>query len=389
MGAGHLNPARFEALLDANPGLAEVELSNYGEMFLNPGLTEILRAAYSRQVVLHADNGVNLNHAPDEVLAALVQYRMRSLTVSIDGASQESYSRYRVRGEFEMVLGNIRKLNEYKRQQQTVFPMVCWQFIVFGHNEDELAAARKMAAELGMSFRPKISWDDDVSPVRNRDLVRIQTGLPGTRQEHYQATGTAYLRDICHQLWQSPVLNWDGRVMGCCRNYWGDFGGNAFDDGLEAALRSPGLEHARRMLMGQAEAMPEVPCTTCDLYQTMRQDGSWIGKRELVAGAGSVILGIVIDEGRTEATHCDVFVSPGGVDRLKLASPPAAQRYRIGDQQRIAVAIPAGVEHTVYALPKRLDPSYRKRYPALPAVTVTVTAEARPGLKDVVVRLGG
>jgi len=36
------------------------------------------------------------------------------------------------------------------------------------------------------------------------------------------------MRGICHQLWHAPVLNWDGRVMGCCRNFWSDFGGKRF-----------------------------------------------------------------------------------------------------------------------------------------------------------------
>jgi len=70
MGARHLDPDKFEALLNANPQLLEVELSTYGEMFLNPQLGDILRIAHECSVVLHADNGVNLNHAPDQTLAA-------------------------------------------------------------------------------------------------------------------------------------------------------------------------------------------------------------------------------------------------------------------------------------------------------------------------------
>ncbi len=97
MGAGHLDPAAFERLLEANPSVQEVELSNYGEMFLNPKLRELLRIAFEHRVVLHADNGTNLNHASEETLEALVRYRFRSLSVSIDGASPETYSRYRVK----------------------------------------------------------------------------------------------------------------------------------------------------------------------------------------------------------------------------------------------------------------------------------------------------
>ncbi len=43
-------------------------------------------------------NGVNLNHARDEVLEGLVKYRVRGVKCSIDGASPETYRVYRIRG---------------------------------------------------------------------------------------------------------------------------------------------------------------------------------------------------------------------------------------------------------------------------------------------------
>jgi MoaA/NifB/PqqE/SkfB family radical SAM enzyme len=391
MGAGHLDAGEFQVLLDRNPELLEVELSNYGEMFLNPRLQDILRIAFERNVVLHADNGVNLNHAPEETLEALVRYRFRSMTVSIDGASAESYGRYRVHGDFERVIGHIRKINEYKRRHSTAFPILSWQFIVFGHNEHEIAAAKRMAAELGMTFRPKISWDDDVSPVRNPELVRIQTGLRPTREEHYRATGTNYLRPICYQVWHSPVLNWDGRVMGCCRNFWGEFGGNAFRDGLAESLEGPGLQRARRMLMGRDEPTSGVPCTTCELYLDMKRDGNWITEKELdrAADRPGVTAGIVIEAGNSEATHADVFMAPGSLNRLLVANPPAAQRHRIGDQQAVVFVLEPGREYTVYALPKRLDPAFRIHYPAIEPVTLSITVARRPIVQEFRVKLDG
>ncbi len=173
------------------------------------------------------------------------------MTVSIDGASAETYAQYRKKGDFERVIGNVRKLNEWKKHYNSGFPYLTWQFIVFGHNEHEIAAARKMAGELGMQFRSKLSWDDDVSPVRNRELVTVETGSSATtRSEYYTATGKDPGRSICYQLWNAPVLNRDGRVMGCCRNFWGDFGSNAFEEGLVASVNTRKLRYAREMLTG-------------------------------------------------------------------------------------------------------------------------------------------
>src|SRR5579862_4883304 len=84
LGAGHLKLADFESLLDRNPQIAHVELSNYGEMFLNPRLAEILACAFERKVTVSGSNGANLNFASEDALDALVRYRVRAITCSID-----------------------------------------------------------------------------------------------------------------------------------------------------------------------------------------------------------------------------------------------------------------------------------------------------------------
>jgi radical SAM family protein len=379
MKPGHLDPAAFQSLLDANPHLTDVELSNYGEMFLNPKLTELLRIAYDRGVVIHADNGVNLNHASPETLESLVRYRVRSMTVSIDGASAETYAQYRRKGNFDRVIDHITQINEFKSKHRSMFPLLVWQFIVFGHNEHEIEAARSKAAELGMRFKPKISWDDDFSPVRDPELVQIRAGLHSTREDHYKATGAAYTRAICHQLWNAPVLNWDGRVMGCCRNFWGDFGADAFRDGLSASLETPKLQQAREALMGRAPMDSEIPCATCDLFQTMERDGNWIAPSEVTpSGNPSILTSIVPVRGTSPATHVDIFVAPGHeVNRLLLARSPQATRIELGLVAGALVSLPAA-DYMVYALPKQLDPTYRKQYPALPPVTMPIRVSERP-----------
>jgi hypothetical protein len=287
LGAGHLKLADFEALLDRNPQIAHVELSNYGEMFLNPQLPEILACAFERQVAVSGSNGVNLNFAREEALEAVVKYRVRSLTCSIDGASEETYSRYRVNGNLTRVLGHIDKIREYRARQGSAFPLLDWQFVVFGHNEHEVPAARAMAAARGMNFVPRLSWDAGYSPVRNAGLVRLETGLPGaTREEYQERRGAAYTRDICFQLWNAPVVNWNGALLGCCVNYWADFGANVFTAGLAEAMANPRLEYARRMLTGEAEARDGIPCSTCDQYLDLRKRQDWLTPEEIQQHSG-------------------------------------------------------------------------------------------------------
>jgi MoaA/NifB/PqqE/SkfB family radical SAM enzyme len=382
LGAGHLSVENFEALLKANPHLREVELSNYGELFLNPRLPDILRIAHERGVSLHANNGANLNHASDAALDALVRYRMQSMTVSIDGASAETYAKYRKKGDFDRVLSHIQKINRLKKDQSSAYPILNWQFIVFGHNEHEIDAARKKAAELGMGFVTKISWDDAVSPIQNRQLVQLQTQRPVvSREEYYKATGRDYMRHICYQLWHAPVLNWDGKVLGCCRNFWGDFGANSFQEGLEESLESEPIQHARAMLQGKAEPRPDVPCTTCDLYLRVRADKSWITREELekTAPASGHLLGIVVNGEGAEATHVDLFLRPGKhVEPTLFLRPPQAVRLDVRRSPTLHVKLRDPGEYLLYVLPRKLEQDGRSSPSALKPFTVPVSIQERP-----------
>lgn len=280
VGLSALKLADFVKLIDDNPWVGRVELSNYGEVFLNRDLLDIFRHAYERNVTLEIANGANLNHVKDDVLEGLVRYRVAKLACSIDGASQGTYARYRVRGNYERAIGNIRRINHFKRVHGLELPLLTWQFIAFGHNEHEIPAAKELAAELGMSFYVKLNWDPDYSPVVDEDAIRKATGTgAATRAEFREKSGSDYQGLICEQLWSNPQINWDGKVLGCCRNFWGEFGGNAFHDGLKPSLNHEKLSYAREMLEGRKPARDDIACTTCEIYEQRKTAKEWFKPR--------------------------------------------------------------------------------------------------------------
>lgn len=279
VGSGFLRFKDFQKIIDENLWLEQIELSNYGEMFLNPELLDIIKYAYEHHVVLTADNGVNLNHVKREVLEGLVKYKFGSMSLSIDGASNDTYPIYRVRGNYDAVMANVKTINLFKAQYHSEYPQLKWQFIVFGHNIHELPAAKALAKKLNISFRPKLSWDSESFPIKNEDkkLLAKYFGV-ASREEYREKFGVDYMRGICYQLWDIPQINWDGKVLGCCRNFWGDFGGNAFTDGLLASLNNDKFNYARGMLLGRHAARDDIPCSTCGLYLDMKKTGKWLDR---------------------------------------------------------------------------------------------------------------
>ena len=134
-----------------------------------------------------------------------------------------------------------------------------------------------MASDLGMSFHPKLSWDPDFSPIKDSNFVKRETGLTATdRTEFKKITGRNYAHAICHQLWEEPQINWDGRLMGCCWNYWSNFSGNVFVQGLLYCLNGEEMRYARAMLMNKKPFRDDLPCSTCDVYLEMSTEKRWL-----------------------------------------------------------------------------------------------------------------
>ena len=254
LGTGLLKPADFAEFLKLNPGLQAVELSNYGEVFLNPDLVELLRLAYEREVRITLSNGVNMNRVSAEALEALVRYQVHHITCSIDGATQDVYAKYRVGGDLDSVLANLERLLEIRRRLKSDKPYLTWQFVLFEHNRHELERARALASELDMKFVTKSDW----------------------RAPKAESNHTFTFHSPCLQLWESPQINWDGRLLGCCVNCWQGFGGNAFESSLSELVNQEPVKYARKMLVGEAEARPEIPCTRCGRYKTMVESGDYV-----------------------------------------------------------------------------------------------------------------
>ena len=177
VGYNYLKFADFKKFADENDFVKEIELSNGGEIFLNPELVEIIKYAYEKGITLTADNGVNLNYLTEEQAEALAKYEFKSLTISLDGTCQETYSKYRKGGNFDKVIENIKKITKYRTQYGNYCPHIIWKFIVFGHNEHEIDKVAELAKSLDIDYEFDANWEPKYSPVKNKEKVLKQTGL--------------------------------------------------------------------------------------------------------------------------------------------------------------------------------------------------------------------
>lgn len=241
MSKGFLKFSDFKKFIDKYYFIERILLSNYGEIFLNPEIFEIIKYAENRGIKTNADT--NLNDFDEPMAEKLVKAGMSSLTVSLDGASQESYAKYRRGGNFDRVIFHIEAINRFKKKYQTDKPDLTWQFVVFDHNRREIDKAREMAVKLKMSFRTKSNWDQEFSPVQDRP----------------DFTG-----NFCHQLWHMPVINYNGNMLGCCTLFEEKYHlGNVFKEGFFQVYNGQKMRTARKVILKKIKGADNIYCSEC------------------------------------------------------------------------------------------------------------------------------
>ena len=157
--AGMLDWDLFTRAIDeAGPSLVRVDFFNYGEAFLHKravDMCEYIKSKFPHIYLYTSTNGLALN---EEKSRRLVHSGIDEVTFSIDGASQDSYVRYRQRGKFEVALANLRAMADEKSKSGRDVPHLNWRYILFKWNDDdeEMTRARQIAADIGVD---RLCWE--------------------------------------------------------------------------------------------------------------------------------------------------------------------------------------------------------------------------------------
>lgn len=209
---GYMSLDTFEKALQeiATQSLA-IQFFFQGEPFLNPELTTMLRKASATKLyTIVSTNG----HFLEEYSTQIVASGLNKLIVSFDGMTEKTYQQYRQGGDYEKVKRGIIALLEEKEKQQAKLPLIELQFIVFEHNEHEIADFKKWCKKhkvKGMLKSAQIYHlnQNTVNPPKAKRFSRyINTANKWVNKSQRS--------NSCRRLWTNPVICWDGSVAICC-----------------------------------------------------------------------------------------------------------------------------------------------------------------------------
>lgn len=217
----------FEAQAD---DLLLLMLWNQGEPFINRRLTDMVRLASARNVPTITSTNAHYIRTPEDA-EDIVDSGLDELIVSLDGATPETYVKYRVGGNFDRVLRGVRLLVRARRDLRADNPLIHLQFIIFKHNENEIDDARRIARELGVD-RLSLKTAQVYTDAEAEAFLPTDGRYSRYRYGAGRLTMDGKIVNACRHLWYSTVINWDGVVSPCCFDKDAHYGlGNALNGG--------------------------------------------------------------------------------------------------------------------------------------------------------------
>jgi radical SAM protein with 4Fe4S-binding SPASM domain len=217
-----------KAIDELRPFLFNVNLYFQGEPMMHPLFFSFVEYCNG----IHSTVSTNGHFLSPENSERIVHSGLSHLIVSLDGTDQDSYSKYRVNGDFEKVMTGLASVSEAKRRNRSSMKLEI-QFLVNSFNEHQIPELRLIAGKLKASLRLKSMQ------IINSDKIKLW--LPVDRKfRRYEEIDGKYvikskLPDSCARLWFNPVITWDGKVIPCCfdkdaEHIMGDFTINSFRD---------------------------------------------------------------------------------------------------------------------------------------------------------------
>lgn len=231
-------------------------LWNQGESFLNPEFISMIRYAATKGLYTMASTNASL---PLD-LEAIINSGLNKLIFSLDGITPESYNKYRVGGDFELVMSNLQALVDLKKSMGAAKPYIVWQFIVMRHNEHEIPRLKTLAKQLRV----------DKLELKTAQIYTAEDlhYLPAKhRYSRYRKEGDSFelktrLLNRCRRLWTQPVVAWNGELCICC--YDKDLKyqiGNLYQESFEALWFGKKMQRLRQQVLENRASIPI--CRNC------------------------------------------------------------------------------------------------------------------------------
>mgnify|MGYP003730924787 CR=1 FL=1 len=273
---GHMSFDLFRRVIDeAKIFVDDADLFGGGEPLLNPQIFDMI--AYAKGAGIRTRLHTNATLLDLEHSQALLKSGLDFLSFSFEGYSKEFYERTRIHAVYEETLENILRFLELKSSQGYSKPYTVLQ-VLEPASEEQTPEIRIGLDRLYDIFASCTGLDEfRVIPFHN---------YGGKVSSIVQNRSVRYAP--CTFLWYALFVLWDGTIVPCCVDWWGDYAlGNINDMTLKEAWNGTKLRHLRASLVAGHYNQIHL-CKNCDRlwrpqrfgvpFRSMRVVKQWISQ---------------------------------------------------------------------------------------------------------------
>ena len=238
---GQMPLDRFKRIVDGIEGRVEfVTMASRGEPLLTKGIEEML--AYASGKFLGLKMNTNATFLTEKKAHAILSAQPNTLVFSADAADAGTYAELRVNGDFDKIMGNIRRFMEIK--------------------ERDYPESRMITRVSGVAF-DRDRQDHSKIEAFWREFVDQVAFVDYNPWENAYDNEPNGITEACSDLWRRTFVWWDGRMNPCDVDYRSFLSpGNVDEMSVSDLWTGGGYSHLRDQHQA-LERQGLTPCRGC------------------------------------------------------------------------------------------------------------------------------
>lgn len=223
-----------------NVGITKLSLTSFGESFIDKRLIDKIKYAKERGIpyISLTSNGSLID---EKRCNGIIESELDEIRISIDTIQGEDFEKVRVGLKYDVVINNLQRLMQLKKQTGSKTPKVTLNFTETEENQHEV--------------KPFIeTWKDHVDSIHVNRLHNWADRLD---------LGNGNGSIPCRRLWFELNIQWNGKVALCCADYEGKvILGDAKTSSIQEIWNSERFQWARQQNLKRAHGFL---CHGCNL----------------------------------------------------------------------------------------------------------------------------